>query len=191
MEGYRSGCKWHWDVVHDTQNNNQVVTYNLDAGPHTLVLTYGMDQTRLDKWLITNDLEYNPTEAGPRAEAVFKTSKKMPIANETLSFDGSASFSTEGSVITYNWDFGNGEMIAGVNADHTFSAAGEYQVKLVVSDDAGLTSRLTKTVTVYTEEPVARFKYSPDRTKPKEEVTFDASGHLMPLATKTRNAFIF
>ncbi|NQT24807.1 PKD domain-containing protein [candidate division KSB1 bacterium] len=175
-KGIEVGCKWHWDEVHDTRKNNQVVTFNLYAGPHTLTLTYGMDQTRLDKWLITNDLEYNPTEAGPGAEVIIKSSPKMPIVNKTVRFDGSASLSTEGSVITYNWDFGNGEMITGVNADYTFSAAGEYPVKLIITDDAGLTSRVTKTVTVYTEEPVASFKYSPDRTKAKEVVTFDASG---------------
>jgi PKD repeat protein len=175
-KGIEVGCKWHWDEVHDTQKNNQVMTFNLEAGTHTLTLTYGMDQTRLDKWLITNDLEYNPTEAGPRAEAVFETNPKMPIANEILSFDGSASFSTEGSIKTYNWDFGNGEITAGVMADHTLSAAGAYPVKLVITDDVGLTSRITKTVTVYTKEPVAHFKYSPDRTKANEMITFDASG---------------
>jgi PKD repeat protein len=175
-KGIEVGCEWHWDEVHDTQRNNQVMTFNLEAGPHTLTLTYGMDQTKLDKWLITNDLEYHPTEAGPRTEAIIKSSPRMPIVNETVRFDGSASFSTEGSVTTYNWDFGNGEMIAGVNADHTFSAAGEYLVKLIITDDAGLTGRVTRTVKVYTEEPVARFEYSPDRTKAKEVVTFDASG---------------
>ncbi len=174
-KGIEVGCKWHWDEVHDTQKNNQVMTYNLDAGSHTLVLTYGMDQTRLDKWLITNDLDYNPTEAGPHTEAIIKSSPKMPIVNNTVRFDGSASFSTEGSVVTYNWDFGNGEKVSGVSAEHTFSAVGKYPVKLVITDDAGLTSRLTKTVTVYTEEPVACFKYSPDRAKAKEIVYFDAS----------------
>jgi len=174
-KGIEVGCKWHWDEVHDTQKNNQVMTFNLDAGPHTLVLTYGMDQTRLDKWLITNDLDYYPTEAGPRAEAIFKTNPKMPIVNKTIRFDGSESFSTEGSVITYHWDFGNGEMIAGVNADFTFLNEGEYPVKLIITDDAGLTSRLIKTVKVYTEEPVALFKYTPDRSESNEVVTFDAS----------------
>jgi len=175
-KGIEVGCKWHWDEVHDTQKNNQVMTFNLDAGFHTFTLTYGMDQTRLDKWLVTNDLDYNPTEAGPRAEAIIKSSPKMPIVNKTVRFDGSPSFSTEGSVVTYNWDFGNGEKVSGVSAEHTFSAAGKYPVKLVITDDAGLTSRVTKTVTVYTEEPVACFKYSPDRTKANEVVTFDASG---------------
>ncbi len=175
-KGIEVGCKWHWDEVHDTQKNNEVVTFELDTGPHTLTLTYGMDQTRLDKWLITNDLDYNPTEAGPRAEAIIKSSPMMPIINKPVHFDGSASFSTEGPLVTYSWDFGNGEKVAGVNAKHIFSATGEYPVKLIITDDAGLTSRVIKTVTIYTEEPVAFFKYYPDRSKANEVVTFDASG---------------
>jgi chitodextrinase len=175
-KGIEVGCNWHWDEVHDTQKNNEVMTYNLEAGPHTITLTYGMDQARLDKWLITNDLEYIPTEAGPHVEAIINSSPKMPILNKTMRFNGSKSFSTEGKIINYSWDFGNKEKITGVNADHSFSTAGEYPVKLVVTDKTGLTSRITKTVTIYNEEPVARYIYSPDRTKPKEVVNFDASG---------------
>ena len=174
------GCKWHWDEVHDYQNNKQVMTYTLDAGPHTLVLTYGMDQTRLDKLLITNDLEYIPTEKGPRAEAVIITSSEIPIVNETLRFDGSASTSTEGTIVTYNWDFGDGEKTTGITANQTYSDAGEYKVKLIISDDTGLISRLTKKVRVYTNQPVAQIAYSPDRSKPNDVVTFDASTSFDP-----------
>ncbi|RKY58672.1 MAG: hypothetical protein DRP96_08110, partial [Candidatus Neomarinimicrobiota bacterium] len=85
-KGIEVGCKWHWDEVHDNLKNNQVVTYDLDAGTHTLVFTYGMDQTRLDKLLITNDLEFVPTEIGPRAAAVFSISSATPIVGETLIF---------------------------------------------------------------------------------------------------------
>ena len=65
-KGIEVGCKWHWDQVHDNRNNNQVMEYDLTAGPHTLIFTYCMDQTRLDKLLITNDLEYFPDEKGPQ-----------------------------------------------------------------------------------------------------------------------------
>ena len=174
------GCKWHWDEVHDYQNNKQLMTYNLDAGPHTLVFTYGMDQTRLDKLLITNDLEYIPIEKGPGAEAVIITSSEMPLVNESLRFDGSASTSTEGSIVTYYWDFGDGKKTTGKTANHAYSAAGEYQVKLIINDDSGLTGRLTKTVNVYTDQPVAQFTYSPDRSKPDDIVTFDASRSFDP-----------
>jgi chitodextrinase len=178
--GIAVGCNWHWDEVHDNQNNNQVMTYNLDAGSHTLVFTYCMDLTRLDKLLITNDLEYIPTDKGPRAEAVIHTGSEMPLVNESLRFDGSASFSTEGSVVSYNWDFGDGQKTKGVTANHTYTAVGEYLVQIIITDDTGLSSRLTKPVNVYTDQPVAQITYSPDRTKPNEVVTFDASTSFDP-----------
>ena len=174
-KGIEVGCKWHWDEVHDTQKNNQAVTVYLDAGIHELVLTYGMDQTRLDKWLITNNLDFMPKDAGPKIEVDFDFNNKMPLANESVSFDASKSYSTEGEIVKYNWDFGSGELISGAKVKHTFSDAGENQVKLIVLDDNGLTSRITKTVKIYTEEPVAHFTHFPDRTKAKEAVKFDAS----------------
>ncbi|HCK98982.1 MAG TPA: hypothetical protein DHW42_02590 [Candidatus Marinimicrobia bacterium] len=179
-KGIEVGCIWHWDEVHDNLKNNQVVTYDLDAGMHTLVLTYGMDQTRLDKLLITNDLESVPMEMGPRTAAIFGISSATPIVDETLDFDGSESFSTEGIVTNYMWDFGDGRTGSGQSVQHAFDKVGKYTVKLIVSDDKGLTGRLTKTVTVYTEDPIARFVYSPDRSQAGEMITFDASPSFDP-----------
>jgi PKD repeat protein len=175
-KGIEVGCKWHWDEVHDSNKNNQVMTFELGEGIHTLVLTYGMDQTRLDKWLITNDLEFIPAEPGPHTKAAFKINKDMPIANQSILFDGAISSSTEGLIVDYKWDFGNGITYSGESISHTFVKEGEYPVKLIITDENGLTSRLTKTVSVHTEEPVASFLYYPDRTKPNEVVNFDASG---------------
>lgn len=175
-KGIEVGCKWHWDEVHDNRSDiKQVMTFKLDAGSHTLVLTYGMDQTRLDKWLITNDLDFVPTEAGPSSEAIISVETEWPIQNKTIRFDGSASSSSEGSIKSYTWDFGNEQTSRDVSAEHTFPSTGDYPVKLVIKDDAGLTSRITKSVTVYAEDPVARFEYVPDRSKANEVVTFDAS----------------
>lgn len=179
-KGIEVGCKWHWDEVHDNLKNNQVVTYDLDAGTHTLVFTYGMDQTRLDKLLITNDLEFVPTETGPCASAVFSISSATPIVGETLNFDGSESFSTEGTVTSYTWNFGDGSTGSGQSVQHAFDKVGNYNVKLIVSDDKGLIGRLTKTVTVYTKDPIARFDYSPDRSQAGETITFDASSSFDP-----------
>lgn len=179
-KGIEVGCKWHWDEVHDNLKNNQVVTYELDAGMHTLVLTYGMDQTRLDKLLITNDLESVPTETGPRAAAILSISSATPIVGETLNFDGSESFSTEGTVTNYTWDFGDGSTGSGQLVQHAFDKIGTFNVKLIVTDDKGLSGRLTKTVTVYTKDPIVRFYYSPDRSKSNEVITFNASPSFDP-----------
>jgi len=174
------GCEWHWDEVHDNQNNNQVVMYDLAAGAHTLVFTYCMDQTRLDKLLITNDLYYIPTEKGPHAEAVIRSTRKTPTVHETLCFDGSASLSTEGTIAAYAWEIDGEKTAGGVTVKHAFKEAGKHDVTLVVTDNTGLIGRVTKTVTVYTDEPLARFDFSPDRSKPNEAVVFDASSSFDP-----------
>jgi len=179
-KGIEVGCKWHWDEVHENRNNNQVMTYDLTAGSHTLVFTYCMDQTRPDKLLITKDLDYIPTEKGPHAEAVMSISSKTPTANETLRFDGSASSSTEGSIATYAWEFDGEKTARGVMASHTFKEVGKHNVKLIVTDKIGLTGRVTKTVTVYTNDPLAHFDYFPDRSKPNEVVIFDSSASFDP-----------
>ena len=174
------GCNWHWDEVHDNANNDQVMKFDLAKGPHTLTFTYLMDQTRLDKLLITNDLDHTPTDMGPGVKALFKMSSSRPAVNANVSFDGSESLSTEGSIVSYEWDFGEGNKTTGKSVNHTYNKTGEYTVQLIVTDDKGLTSRLTKTLTVYTDDPVASFIYSPDRSPKGESISFDASPSFDP-----------
>ena len=173
-------CKWHWDEVHDNANNDQVVKFNLTKGEHTLTFTYLMDQTRLDKILITNDLNYIPTESGPAAKALFNTSSTTPSVKENVLFDGSGSVSSEAAIVTYQWDFGDGTKSAGKSLTHNYNKPGRYNVQLIVTDDKGLKSTLQRTLNVYTDDPVARFNYSPDRSKKGENITFDASPSFDP-----------
>ena len=179
-KGIEVGCQWHWDEVHDNQKGNQVMTYDLAAGSHTLVFTYCMDQTRLDKLLITNDLDHVPTGKGPRAEAVIQCSSKTPTVNKPLWFDGSASSSTEGTITRFDWEIDDKLGDTGPGAGMAFKSPGEHTVRLTVTDSTGLTCRTTETVTVYTGKPVVDLAYSPDRPKPNEVVTFDASGSFDP-----------
>jgi hypothetical protein len=59
------GAAWHWDDVHNgAATGNPLVTFNLTAGNHTLVIPYREDGTKLDKILITNDSAFVPTGLG-------------------------------------------------------------------------------------------------------------------------------
>jgi PKD repeat protein len=60
-------------------------------------------------------------------------------AGGTLAFDGSGSSDPDGSVSSWQWNFGDGATAAGQSASHTWSAAGVYMVTLTVTDDMGLT----------------------------------------------------
>ena len=185
------GCDWHWDEVHDHENKNQVMEYSLTPGRHELAIAYLVDDVKLDKLLVTNDSAYEPTGKGPRAEARFSYNPGTPVVHHTVRFDGSASLSTKGVIAAYDWSFGDGDTAAGATACHKYSSAGEYSVKLIVTNDTGLTGRLTKTVKVYAGVPLAEFQFSPDHAKIGEVVHFDASPSLTPRGHITGYAWKF
>lgn len=174
------GCSWLWDEVHDHLNNDQVMTFDLDAGDHTLEFSNALDHTFLDKILITNDLDFVPSEIGPGTQAAFKTDSEILLIDEKVQFDASLSTSTEGSVIKYDWDFGDGKNGMGESVNHTYNKAGDYKVKLVVKDDRGLSGRFSKTFTVYKDDPIASFNYSPQHSLKEQSISFDASASFHP-----------
>jgi PKD repeat protein len=80
-----------------------------------------------------------------------------PVASYTFScpaatcfFDGSASTAPGSSITSYAWDFGDSGTGTGVKPQHTYTAVGDYQVKLTVTSAQNLTNSVTKTVHVST-----------------------------------------
>ena len=62
---------------------------------------------------------------------------------ESVRFDGSASFDPDGTVARYLFDFGDGTVLTWIEQPvryHTYDRPGEYQARLKVQDDLGLTS---------------------------------------------------
>lgn len=55
---------WAWDDVHDTENVDTVVDFELTAGQHTLNLAYREIGAELDKILITDDAAFTPSGEG-------------------------------------------------------------------------------------------------------------------------------
>ena len=62
------------------------------------------------------------------------------VAGEAISFDGSGSFDPDGTIISYEWGFGDGSYGSGEAPSHTYSAGGTYVVSLTVTDDRGASS---------------------------------------------------
>jgi len=117
--------------------------------------------------------------------ARFTFSPKEPKIGETVTFDGSASHDPDGKIISYLWDFGDGETAQGVTTTHAFKKEGEFDVILQVTDDRGATTMLAKTVRVVppNQPPVAIFTVEPLEPTANQEVTFDASAAADPDGT--------
>ena len=69
----------------------------------------------------------------------------------SLTFDGSGSYDSDGSIVSYEWDFGDGNTGTGVNPAHTYTLEGTYTVTLTVTDDDAATDTKTTTATVTAE----------------------------------------
>ena len=63
------------------------------------------------------------------------------------------SIDTDGSIVSWNWDFGDGNTSAAQNPSHSYAAAGGYTVSLTVTDNLEATDSMATLVTV-TAPPV-------------------------------------
>lgn len=61
---------------------------------------------------------------------------KVVSPNRPATFDASRSFDPDGTLINYEWDFGDGNRKVGSKIDHGFDLPGTYQVTLKVTDNS-------------------------------------------------------
>ncbi len=80
-------------------------------------------------------MNLNNLEA-PVADIVV-SSNSVPFGS-SVDFDGSGSTDGDGTIVSYLWDFGDGNTSASMMATHTYAQAGSFQVSLTVTDDDGL-----------------------------------------------------
>jgi PKD repeat protein len=123
------------------------------AGDYQVSLTVtdngGATSTVINTVTVTVPANQSPT-------AVFS----QTCTNLACVFDGSTSTDPDGTIAGYAWDFGDTTTSGVAKPNHTFAAAGDYQVRLTVTDNDGATKTLIKTVTVtapVNKAPVAAF----------------------------------
>lgn len=83
-------------------------------------------------------------------EASFTFSPSTPDTGQDVSFDGSGSSDSDGSIVAYRWDFNDDGAPdeTGETVTTSFSDAGPKEVTLTVEDNDGATDSASETVTV-------------------------------------------
>lgn len=122
-------------------------------------------------WVITTE---NTNTAPVASFIATPTAGDAPLL---VSFDASASSDVDvDDVLTYSWDFGDGNNGTGLTTSHTYLAAGVYTATLTVSDgEASSTATAIITVTTPNTAPVAFFIATPTSGNAPLLVSFDAS----------------
>lgn len=116
-----------------------------------------------------------PPNVAPSADAGGPYTVQVGSA---LSFDGTGSSDSDGTIASYAWDFGDGTFGTGAQPSHTYAAPGTYLARLTVTDNRGATDEDTSLVTVTSrgnQPPIA--DAGRDRAAVAgANVVFDASG---------------
>ena len=98
-----------------------------------------------------------------------------------ITFDASASSSPNGAIVSYEWDFGDGETGTGPVVTHIFEEKGVYEVTLMVTDSTGETGARALSVEALNHVPIASFTLSPSTyIAAQQEARFDASASSDP-----------
>ena len=83
--------------------------------------------------------------------ASFTYTPENPFVNQTITFDASSSYDPDGTIVSYEWDFGDGNTATGKIVNHAYSSAGKYTVTLTVTENSSAKNSTSKIVTVIPE----------------------------------------
>jgi PKD repeat protein len=109
------------------------------ATPGNLTLAAAAQVLPFEEDAADNQLTYGtigllPPNQNPAADAGGPYNGQMGRA---VSFDGSGSYDTDGQIVSFSWDFGDGQTGSGVKTSHAYGETGIYDVTLTVEDDSG------------------------------------------------------
>ncbi|EMA52569.1 MULTISPECIES: glycosyl hydrolase family 18 protein [Halococcus] len=140
-------ASYEWTFGDGTSGTGKTASHTYDAvGKYTVELTVTDDGGKTAS--TTSTLTVGDPNEVPTAS--FAVDPSMPAPGKAATFDASGSSDPDGSISSYEWDFGDGSTGSGKTVSHTYSSKGTYTVSLTVTDGAGASATTTSDVTVGT-----------------------------------------
>ena len=186
-DGYITDYAWDFGDGSSTNASGCCVSHVYEAtGNYTVTLTV------TDNAGLTGTASANITVVSDVPPiAIFFWYPQVPAVNQTVFFNaGFYSYDPDGYIVSWNWSFGDGTSGGGGNRSgnfsdggpfptHAYATFGDFVVTLNVTDNAGLSASVSKTIHV-NAPPVAAFTISTGIGKIGTPVFFDASASRDP-----------
>jgi PKD repeat protein len=164
---------YQWDFGDGNSGEGKTLTHSYSSsGSYTVLLVVTDDDGNTGAASQTINIS-----SGESPTANFNVSPASPKVDELVSFNASDSSDPDDSIVSYQWDFGDGATASGMIVTHRFSSQGTFSVTLMVTDESGNSDSAVKTVTVSSGNPPdAQFSFSPSNPKTGDAVIFNAEG---------------
>ncbi len=149
--------KYSWTFGDGSQATGEKASHSFTtAGTYHTQLTVE-DSKGLTDSIDTPIIIIGTVEPNLKPTAIIATNLTGGDAPITISFDGSKSSDSDGSITGYSWNFGDGTTGSGQMTQHTYTSEGIYTVSLQVTDDKGETAITTTKIACNTTLPGVEF----------------------------------
>ncbi|HSS76052.1 MAG TPA: PKD domain-containing protein [Thermoanaerobaculia bacterium] len=181
---FTNSCDYLWCNFDASASSpsNVISSYVWDWGDGTTQTTGNPTQLHVyanpGSYNVTLTVNDNLGDTGSTTQALTAVSQPPfpifgAICNQlSCSFDGSNSRGGSGSLVSWNWSFGDGTGGNGFAPTHVYANGGNYAVTLTVTDVYNVSASLTQMLAVTGPPPVASFLF----TCSALTCSFDASG---------------
>jgi parallel beta-helix repeat protein len=159
-------------VGHGNDSDGSVVAYNWTSSIDGFLNTSSAFTKPASELLVGTHTIYFTVQddygawSSPATEILTITTNQPPVAsfsyspmnpgiNEIVTFNDSTSYDPDGSIVSYNWSFGdvNSTNTTVSTITHSYASVGEYTVNLTVTDDEGATNKTSRVIKVFPDVP--------------------------------------
>jgi PKD repeat protein len=146
LAGNAYGTQHHFSTV----INNNHVQVNVDGVPvfdadleyvytGQIALYVKAGTAQFDNVVVSKD---------PAANAIPIVDFTDTVVQKSVSFNGATSLDPDGTLVAYDWNFGDSTTGTGVTTNHNYPSSGIYVGTLAVTDNSGARTKIAKVVSI-------------------------------------------
>ncbi len=119
-----------------TEGGNYWSDHECEGNPSNGSQPYIIDVDSMDRYPFENPSGWTVGKLTPVASWTYSPRfPENPIVGQTITFNASSSYDLDGTIVSYEWDFGDGTSGTGKIVTHSYTEVGYYVVILAVIDN--------------------------------------------------------